>query len=149
MPFKSKAQRRWMFANHPKMAKRWADHTPKGEDLPEYVDEANVPKMSQVFSIREMHQDIVHGPPMGSVPAKDDIWNGLGKAGETAHKGLEGINAGTNLGYEPMLTPDGQILAYPKDKRPGSTPLRANIVQGGSWVPVSGAQSGSLDGGTM
>ena len=24
MPFKSAAQRKWMFANHPEMAKRWA-----------------------------------------------------------------------------------------------------------------------------
>lgn len=27
MPFSSKAQQRWMFANHPKMAKEWASHT--------------------------------------------------------------------------------------------------------------------------
>jgi hypothetical protein len=26
-PFKSAKQRRWMFANHPKMAKRWAKHS--------------------------------------------------------------------------------------------------------------------------
>ena len=37
MPFKSQAQRKWMFANHPKMAKRWAEHTPKNAKLPEYV----------------------------------------------------------------------------------------------------------------
>lgn len=35
MPFKSKAQQRWMFARHPKMAKRWADETEDFEDLPE------------------------------------------------------------------------------------------------------------------
>jgi hypothetical protein len=35
MPFKSKAQRRWMFANKPKMAKRWAKETPKGKRLPD------------------------------------------------------------------------------------------------------------------
>lgn len=27
MPFKSKAQMRWMFANHPAMAHRWAHET--------------------------------------------------------------------------------------------------------------------------
>lgn len=37
MPFKSKAQAAWMFANHPKMAKEWADHTPKGTKLPKKV----------------------------------------------------------------------------------------------------------------
>lgn len=37
MPFESKAQRRWMFATHPDMAKTWAEHTPEGAKLPERV----------------------------------------------------------------------------------------------------------------
>jgi len=34
MPFVSQAQRAWMYANHPKIAKRWEKHTPKGKKLP-------------------------------------------------------------------------------------------------------------------
>ena len=34
MPFKSQAQRAWMHANKPAMAKRWDKHTPKGKKLP-------------------------------------------------------------------------------------------------------------------
>lgn len=34
MPFKSQAQRRWMHANEPEMAKEWEKHTPKGKKLP-------------------------------------------------------------------------------------------------------------------
>jgi len=30
MPFKSQAQRRWMYANKPEMAKQWEDETPPG-----------------------------------------------------------------------------------------------------------------------
>jgi len=37
MPFKSKAQRKWMFKRKPAMAKRWAKETPKGLKLPERV----------------------------------------------------------------------------------------------------------------
>lgn len=37
MPFKSKAQRAWMFANDPEMAERWAKHTSKGVKLPSRV----------------------------------------------------------------------------------------------------------------
>lgn len=37
MPFKSEKQRRWMYANHPEMAKRWQKHTPKNSKLPESV----------------------------------------------------------------------------------------------------------------
>lgn len=35
MPFVSKAQRRYLFANKPEMAKRWAAETPKNKSLPE------------------------------------------------------------------------------------------------------------------
>ena len=35
MPFKSKSQLRWMFANKPAMAKEWADHTPSIKALPD------------------------------------------------------------------------------------------------------------------
>jgi len=35
MPFESEAQRRYMYAKHPEIAKRWEKHTPKGKDLPE------------------------------------------------------------------------------------------------------------------
>jgi len=37
MPFKSAAQRRWMFWKYPKMAKRWTKETPKGKKLPERI----------------------------------------------------------------------------------------------------------------
>jgi len=35
MPFKSKAQQRWMYANKPDMAKKWSDHTSDHKSLPE------------------------------------------------------------------------------------------------------------------
>lgn len=36
MPFKSKAQAGWMYANHPQMAKEWASHT-NFKSLPERI----------------------------------------------------------------------------------------------------------------
>ena len=35
MPFKSKAQARFMFSKHPKMAKEWASKTSSIKSLPE------------------------------------------------------------------------------------------------------------------
>lgn len=35
-PFVSEAQRRWMYANDPEMAKEWEAKTPKGKKLPKY-----------------------------------------------------------------------------------------------------------------
>lgn len=37
MPFKSEAQRRWMFSQKPEMAKEWQAHTPKGAHLPAHL----------------------------------------------------------------------------------------------------------------
>jgi hypothetical protein len=37
MPFKSKAQQKFMFAKHPKLAKEFAEHTPNMKKLPEKV----------------------------------------------------------------------------------------------------------------
>jgi len=34
MPFKSEAQKKWMYANKPEMAKEWQAETPKGKKLP-------------------------------------------------------------------------------------------------------------------
>jgi hypothetical protein len=36
MPIKSEAQRKWMWATHPDMAKQWEKETPAGP-LPEHV----------------------------------------------------------------------------------------------------------------
>jgi hypothetical protein len=55
MPFESEAQRKWMYANKPAMAKRWSKHTPKDKKLPEHVKKAELEiqscfsKLSNVF----------------------------------------------------------------------------------------------------
>ena len=43
MPFKSKAQRGFLFANNPKVAKEFAAATPKGAKLPEHVKKKKKP----------------------------------------------------------------------------------------------------------
>lgn len=40
MPFKSEAQRRFLWANHPDIAQEFADATPKGTKLPAHVKKA-------------------------------------------------------------------------------------------------------------
>ena len=43
MPFKSQAQRRWMYANKPEMAKEWEDETPSGR-LPSRIHSKSTSK---------------------------------------------------------------------------------------------------------
>lgn len=52
MPFKSEAQRRWMFATHPKMAKKWQKHTPKGKKLPQHVKKKKRKRKSESIEVR-------------------------------------------------------------------------------------------------
>jgi len=40
MPYKSQSQRAWMHIHHPKMARRWDAHTPKGKKLPKHVSDS-------------------------------------------------------------------------------------------------------------
>jgi hypothetical protein len=47
MPFKSKAQRRYLFAKEPEVAKEFAAHTPKGAKLPEHVKAKAKKKLSK------------------------------------------------------------------------------------------------------
>jgi hypothetical protein len=49
MPFKSQAQRGFMYAKHPEIAKRWEKETPEGK-LPEHV--GSKPTMQDVAKER-------------------------------------------------------------------------------------------------
>jgi hypothetical protein len=40
MPFRSKAQQRFLYATHPDIAARWEDHTPDIKGLPDKVNKA-------------------------------------------------------------------------------------------------------------
>lgn len=44
MPFKSKAQERYLYANNPGVAREFAAHTPKGAKLPDRAKPKPAPK---------------------------------------------------------------------------------------------------------
>jgi len=44
MPFKSEAQRKFLFAKHPEVARKFAAHTPEGAKLPEHVGQSTASK---------------------------------------------------------------------------------------------------------
>jgi ribosomal protein S12 methylthiotransferase accessory factor YcaO len=84
MPFKSKKQMRWMFANDPEMAKRWAKHTEDIKALPEKTK----PKKEEVKEAlanleRNLFNDVINlalakqaaGIPVASrpLPAKKPV----------------------------------------------------------------------------
>jgi len=70
MPFKSSQQRKFMFATMPKVAKKWAAHTPRGKKLPKKVKEgeSEMSKMSDVFKERKLFEN----PPVPHVFKKGE-----------------------------------------------------------------------------
>lgn len=76
MPFKSEAQRRYMWAQHPRMAREWQEKTPKNADLPEHVR----PKKATLEKTAEPP------PPEGVSPADWDRQLSAGGKIEMEHK---------------------------------------------------------------
>jgi len=70
MPFKSKAQQRWMFANKPRMAKRWAKETKSFKRLPEKVASEYVAKgfHERLQKLGMFFPNPVSATPRGPVP---------------------------------------------------------------------------------
>lgn len=60
MPFKSEAQRRLLWAKHPRIARRWADEYGTPKDLPRHVDESEK-KEEPATKAADRHGE---GPPM-------------------------------------------------------------------------------------
>jgi hypothetical protein len=53
MPFKSEAQRRYLYATEPKVAKRWEKETPRNAKLPERVKRKKPRKSSIMTALEE------------------------------------------------------------------------------------------------
>ncbi len=55
MPFQSQAQKGWMYANKPAMARRWQADTPKGTKLPEKVHHSGKGTRARLNTAAEKH----------------------------------------------------------------------------------------------
>lgn len=61
MPFKSEAQRRYLFAKHPEVAQEFAAATPKGKKLPEHVKKSYVLGIADAlgrFGLKQASEEI-------------------------------------------------------------------------------------------
>lgn len=158
MPFKSEKQRRWMHANHPKMADRWENESVgwtcasceeghhercRDESCDCCGGNPRAPRMTEVFRVREAMGTgpIQNRPPPGSKPVKDVEWNKMGSMGQALHTGLDAMK---KAGQEMTVydTPQGDRMAYPKDAAPGRGPMKADDTKG-VWTPVTGSAAGT------
>lgn len=64
MPFRSNAQRKWMYANVPEVAKKWQEHTDKDEELPERVKKAYIEgflKRASEYGLLKEAEELLEG----------------------------------------------------------------------------------------
>lgn len=57
MPFRSDAQRRYLWAKHPEVAREFADKTPKGTRLPEHVKKGALDALAR-FGMRHAGEEL-------------------------------------------------------------------------------------------
>ena len=107
MPFKSKAQQRWMYANEPGMAKRWSDHTSDHKSLPEKAKKKKKKreKKAALVALQKLaalsSQELApfaHNPVMqefGSPESNRAAWGGFGlhMLGRGMYERASGLNS--------------------------------------------------------
>jgi hypothetical protein len=115
MPFKSKAQRRWMYANDPDMAERWSKETPKGKKLPEKVKK-------QLGGVRSSNDPRLRGYDPGEE---------IGEYSTTNTDSSAWMNS-TDLGHfkgDPRLTSSYEWFRGQHPTTPGEDVYRMNKAQ--------------------
>ena len=118
MPFVSHKQRAWMFANKPKMARRWAKHTPKGANLPERVHS----KTAEAFADELDKIGVRIGKMMPKVPVVKSMRRGVAKALRWLRSRGESGKALARVAQDPEWAPlliaapiyiGGQLVPFP------------------------------------
>lgn len=104
MPFKSEAQRKWMWANHPEMAKHWQSVTPKGKKLPEHVKQAAFLDELSLIMKKAEDSEVPHD---GSIGAKESSLMPAGPLGNDSpskESAEESSPVGDWVSQHPVLT---------------------------------------------
>jgi hypothetical protein len=104
MPFKSQQQRKYMYSQHPQIAKRWEKETPKGKKLPKKVEEGPGydNQIGDIYAVQRpvthdcAHTDLIHqvDPMMGiqAIQLEPNAIHGLYPDEQTATQIAEKIH---------------------------------------------------------
>lgn len=143
MPFESQAQRRFMYAKHPEIAKRWEKHTSKGEKLPEKVKEAfslGVADAFDDYGLKTAAQEIRLQIPRREFHGFDDAFR------TEATKNLKKAEEAPEGGSSPADRLTEILQALPEPPPPSNDtrkdPLDREVLWGNS-TNLSGGDAGS------
>ena len=141
VPFKSKAQRGYLWANHPEVAREFASATPKGVKLPDHVKKANETGMARAlerFGLRQAGEEL-------RLKIPDRTFHGLGAAARAeAQRGhaKQGSMFGDRRSSEDLAEMLQALdnLNQDSDVHPSKDPLDRST----SWGPPSSTAAGDV-----
>jgi hypothetical protein len=152
MPFKSEAQRRYLFAKEPEVAKEFAKATPKGKKLPEHVKKSHVRGIADAlerFGFKQAAEELrlkiptrtFHGLDAAHKPNADRSTKKADEANtaDTLAQMLEQIDA--------SASPDAQLAAKDPLDRSTSWGSPSNLAAGDTAGRLSDMGQNTAFGG--
>lgn len=143
MPFKSDAQLKYLWANHPEVAREFANHTPEGKTLPEHVKNASASGMIAAlerFGLKHAGEEL-------RLKIPDRTFHGFDAAGRVeATKGhaKKANNFGDRRSSEDLAR---MLQALDDPPRPGGLAATRNpLDRSTSWGPPSSTAAGDVGG---
>ncbi len=134
MPFKSNAQRKYLFSQHPEVAREFADATPKGAKLPEHVgDKKSKKEASAILTtlLLKRAADFTGETPDPGFAAAMDAQNARvnGQAARVAAKAHAAAARTPNLALPKpgAITPKAPLPVAPVTPNPGIPPAPSRI----------------------
>lgn len=143
MPFRSEAQRKYLWANHPEVAREFADHTPKDATLPGHVKRASASgaiAALERFGLKRAGEEL-------RLKIPDRTFHGFDAAGKTvAAKGhaKKANEYGDRRSSEDLAR---MLQALDEPPQPGAPVASKNpLDRSTNWGPPSSTAAGDAGG---
>jgi hypothetical protein len=143
VPFRSDAQRKYLWANHPEVAREFADHTPKDVTLPEHVKHARASgaiAALERFGLKRAGEEL-------RLKIPDRTFHGFDAAGKTvAAKGhaKKANEYGDRRSSEDLAR---MLQALDEPPQPGAPVAAKNpLDRSTNWGPPSSTAAGDAGG---
>lgn len=135
MPFRSDAQRKYLWARHPEVAREFADKTPKGAQLPDHVKKGALDALAR-FGLRHAGEEL-------RLKIPDRTFHGLDAAARTEAARGHAKNA-NNFGDRRSSEDLAQLLqAIDDPPNPGfATASKDPLDRTTNWGPPSSMAAG-------
>lgn len=141
MPFRSDAQRKYLWANHPEVAREFADHTPEGVTLPKHVKHASA--SGAIVALERF--GLKHAGEELRLKIPDRTFHGFDAAGKTvAAKGHKKADNCGNRWSSEDLAQMLQALDEPQSSAPVAT--KNPLDRSTNWGPPSSTAAGDVGG---